>query len=67
MGAGTAGSNVLGERIIVFGKADLVGKWGLKVCHYLTILETFLHFFYNFTVFLFQVLTQSHSIYFILF
>lgn len=31
MGAGTAGSDVLGERIIVLGKKDLVGQWGLEV------------------------------------
>ncbi|GJJ15058.1 hypothetical protein Clacol_009333 [Clathrus columnatus] len=32
MGAGTAaGSDVLGERIIVLGKKDLVGQWGIEV------------------------------------
>lgn len=32
MGAGTVQSNVLCERIVVLGKKDLVGKWGIQVC-----------------------------------
>lgn len=31
MGAGTVQSNVLCERIVVLGKKDLVGKWGIQV------------------------------------
>ena len=32
VGASTAQSNVLCERIVVLGKKDLVGQWGVQVC-----------------------------------